>query len=299
MAKTHPILKGLGILSGFILVVFVLIFFYAYLTGGDSKALSFLSGDGVGVLQVEGAIDDSRVVLSELKRFKEAPWIKAIVVRIDSPGGAVAPTQEIFDELQKTQKGKPIIASMGGMATSGGYYIAAACEKIVANPGTLTGSIGVIMQLNNVEELMKKVGVKGYNIKSGVNKDIGSPFQPLSPEGREILQSLVDNVHSQFISAVAKGRGMSEAQVRKLADGRVYSGAQAKELGLVDQFGTLDDAIDFAAKRGGLEENPTVYYSSAEQERWWEKLFFAAIGTRFPTLQRGWLRYEWSPTLLQ
>jgi protease-4 len=299
MAKTHPILKGLGILSGFILVVFVVIFFYAYLTGGDSKALSFLSGDGVGVLQVEGAIDDSRVVLSELKRFKEAPWIKAIVVRIDSPGGAVAPTQEIFDELQKTQKGKPIIASMGGMATSGGYYIAAACEKIVANPGTLTGSIGVIMQLNNVEELMKKVGVKGYNIKSGVNKDIGSPFQPLSPEGREILQSLVDNVHSQFISAVAKGRGMSEAQVRKLADGRVYSGAQAKELGLVDQFGTLDDAIDFAAKRGGLEENPTVYYSSAEQERWWEKLFFAAIGTRFPTLQRGWLRYEWSPTLLQ
>ena len=299
MAKTHPILKGLGILSGFILVVFVLIFFYAYLTGGDSKALSFLSGDGVGVLQVEGAIDDSRVVLSELKRFKEAPWIKAIVVRIDSPGGAVAPTQEIFDELQKTQKGKPIIASMGGMATSGGYYIAAACEKIIANPGTLTGSIGVIMQLNNVEELMKKVGVKGYNIKSGVNKDIGSPFQPLSPEGREILQSLVDNVHSQFISAVAKGRGMSEAQVRKLADGRVYSGAQAKELGLVDQFGTLDDAIDFAAKRGGLEENPTVYYSSAEQERWWEKLFFAAIGTRFPTLQRGWLRYEWSPTLLQ
>jgi protease-4 len=289
----------LGILTGFILVFFVLTFFYAYLTGGDSKALSFLSGDGVGVLQIDGAIDDSRVVLSELKRFKEAPWVKAIVVRIDSPGGAVAPTQEIFDELQKTQKGKPIIASMGGMATSGGYYIAAACEKILANPGTLTGSIGVIMQLNNVEELMKKIGVKGYNIKSGVNKDIGSPFQPLTPEGREILQSLVDNVHGQFISAVAKGRGMSEAQVRKLADGRVYSGAQAKDLGLVDQFGTLDDAIEFAAKRVGLEENPTVYYSSAEQERWWEKLFFAAIGTRFPTSQRGWLRYEWSPALLQ
>ncbi|MET0501501.1 MAG: signal peptide peptidase SppA [Candidatus Binatia bacterium] len=299
MAKTHPILRGLGILTGFILVFFVLTFFYAYLTGGDSKALSFLSGDGVGVLQIDGAIDDSRVVLSELKRFKEAPWVKAIVVRIDSPGGAVAPTQEIFDELQKTQKGKPIIASMGGMATSGGYYIAAACEKILANPGTLTGSIGVIMQLNNVEELMKKIGVKGYNIKSGVNKDIGSPFQPLTPEGREILQSLVDNVHGQFISAVAKGRGMSEAQVRKLADGRVYSGAQAKDLGLVDQFGTLDDAIEFAAKRVGLEENPTVYYSSAEQERWWEKLFFAAIGTRFPTSQRGWLRYEWSPALLQ
>jgi protease-4 len=299
MAKMHPIFKGLGILSGLILVLFVLVFFYAYFTGGDSKALSFLSGDGVGVLQIEGTIDDSRGVMSELKRFKEAPWIKAIVVRIDSPGGAVAPTQEIFDELQKAKKKKPLIASMGSMATSGGYYIASACEKIVANPGTLTGSIGVIMQLSNVEELMKKVGVKGYNIKSGLNKDIGSPFQPLSPEGREILQSLVDNVHSQFVSAVAKGRGMNEAQVRKLADGRVYSGAQAKELGLVDEFGTLDDAIEFAAKRVGLEENPTVYYSSPEEERWWEKMFFVAIGRSFPISQRGWLRYEWSPSLLQ
>jgi protease IV len=299
MTKTHPILKGLGILLGLVLVLFVAVFFYAYLTGGDAKALSLFSGDGVGVLEIDGTIDDSRGVLSELKRFKEAPWVKAIIVRIDSPGGAVAPTQEIFDELQKTKKSKPLIASMGGMATSGGYYIATACEKILANPGTLTGSIGVIMQLNNVEELMKKIGVKGYNIKSGANKDIGSPFQPLSPEGREILQSLVDNVYSQFVSAVAKGRGMNEAQVRKLADGRVYSGAQAKELGLVDQFGTLDDAIELAAKRVGLEENPTVYYSSPEQERWWEKVFFAAIGRRLPTSQRGWLRYEWSPSLLQ
>ncbi len=299
MAKTHPILKGLGILLGLVLVLFVVVFFYAYLTGGDAKAISLFSGDGIGVLEIDGTIDDSRGVLSELKRFKEAPWVKAIVVRIDSPGGAVAPTQEIFDELQKTKKNKPLIASMGGMATSGGYYIATACEKIVANPGTLTGSIGVIMQLNNVEELMEKIGVKGYNIKSGANKDIGSPFQPLSPEGREILQSLVDNVYSQFVSAVAKGRGMNEAQVRKLADGRVYSGAQAKELGLVDQFGTLDDAIEFAAKRVGLEENPTVYYASPEQERWWEKMFFAAIGRRLPTSQRGWLRYEWSPSLLQ
>ena len=299
MAKVHSIVKGLGILSGLILVLFVLVFFYAYLTGGEPRALSFLSGDGVGVLEIEGTIDDSRSVLAELKRFKEAPWIKAVVVRIDSPGGAVAPTQEIFDELEKTKKRKPLIASMGGMATSGGYYVASACEKIVANPGTLTGSIGVIMQLSNVEELMKKVGVKGYNIKSGANKDIGSPFQPLSPEGREILQSLVDNVHSQFVSAVARGRGMSEAQVRKLADGRVYSGAQAKELGLVDQFGTLDDAIELAAQKVGLEENPAVYYSTPQPDRWWEKLFFAALGRRFPVSQRGWLRYEWSPALLQ
>src|SRR5205823_7414144 len=265
MATRHPLLKGLGILGVFILLVFVGVFFFAYLTGGDSKVLSMFAGEGIGVLQIEGTIDDSRDVLNELKRFKEAPWIKAIVVRIDSPGGAVAPTQEIFEEIQRFKKQKPIIASMGGMATSGGYYIATACDKIVANPGTLTGSIGVIMQLNNVEELMKKIGVKGINVKSGANKDLGSPFQTISPEGREILQSLVDNVHSQFVAAVAKGRGMNEAQVRKLADGRVYSGAQAKALGLIDQFGTLEDAIELAAKRGGIEGEPAVYTSRPEQ----------------------------------
>ena len=299
MAKRHPILKGLGLLTGFVLVVFAAAFFYAYLTGGDAKALSLLAGDGVGILQVEGTIDDSRGILTELRRFRDAPWIKAIVLRIDSPGGAVAPTQEIFDELQKVRSRKPLIASMGGMATSGGYYIASACEKIVANPGTMTGSIGVIMQLNNVEELMKKVGVKGQNIKSGANKDIGSPFQSLSPEGRAILQSLVDNVHGQFVSAVANGRGMDEAVVQKLADGRVYSGAQAKDLGLVDELGNLEYAVDLAAKRVGLEESPVVYYSRLEQERWWDRLFFSVTGIQWSGNDRPGLRYEWSLSLLR
>jgi protease-4 len=261
--------------------------------------ISVLAGDGVGVLLIEGAIDDSREILAELKRFKEAPWIKAVVVRIDSPGGAVAPTQEIVDEILRTRKKKPLIASLGGTAASGGYYIASACEKIVANAGTLTGSIGVIMQLSNVEELMKKIGVRGYNIKSGPNKDIGSPFQPLSPQGKEILQSLVDNVHAQFVTAVAKGRGMNEAEVRKLADGRVYSGAQAKDLGLVDQLGSLEHAIDLAAKRAGIEEPPAVYYSQSDEEYWWERMFFALTGQKLFKPESGWLRYEWSPSLLQ
>jgi protease-4 len=299
MARKHYILRGLGLLLVFVLVVFSGTFFYAYLTGGDAKVLSMFSGDGIGVLQIQGAIDDSQTVLTELKRLKEMPWVKAIVVRIDSPGGAVAPTQEIFEEIQRSKKQKPFIASMGGMATSGGYYIAAACDKIVANPGTLTGSIGVIMQLTNVEDLMKKIGVKGVNVKSGQNKDIGSPFQPLSPEGKEILQSLVDNVHGQFVAAVAKGRSMDEAQVRKLADGRVYSGAQAKDLGLIDQFGTLEDAIELAARRVGIEAEPAVYYSRPEQERWWERFFMGAFGRRLPGTERSWLRYEWSPSLLQ
>jgi protease-4 len=299
MANKHPILKGLGLLTGFVLVVFAAVFFYAYFTGGDARALSLLAGDGVGILQVDGTIDDSRDILTELRRFRDAPWIKAIVLRIDSPGGAVAPTQEIFDELQKVRSKKPLIASMAGMATSGGYYIASACEKIVANPGTMTGSIGVIMQLNNIEELMKKIGVKGQNIKSGANKDIGSPFQALSPEGRAILQSLVDNVHGQFVSAVANGRGMDEVEVKKLADGRVYSGAQAKDLGLVDELGNLEYAVDLAAKRVGLEESPVVYYSRLEQVRWWDRLFFSVTGIQWRGSDRPGLRYEWSLSLLR
>jgi protease-4 len=299
MLRNFSILRGLGVLCVLILVMFTGVFFYAYLTGGDSKALSMFAGDGVAVLQIEGAIDDSETVLAELKRFKEMPWVKAIVVRIDSPGGAVAPTQEIFQEIVRSKTEKPFIASMGAMATSGGYYIAAACDQIIANPGSLTGSIGVIMQLSNVEELMKKIGVKATHVKSGPNKDIGSPFQALSPESLKILQSLVDNVHHQFVAAVAKGRRMEEEQVRKLADGRIYSGAQARELGLVDQFGTLRDAIEVAARRAGLEGEPAVYYSRPEQERWWERMFMGVFGRRLPGRERGWLRYEWSPSLLQ
>ncbi|HSK30857.1 MAG TPA: signal peptide peptidase SppA [Candidatus Limnocylindria bacterium] len=299
MAKKHIILRGIGILFVGMLVLFSGVFFFAYLTGGDAKVLSMFSGEGVGVLQIDGAIDDSRGVLDELQRLKAMPWVKAVVVRIDSPGGAVAPTQEIFEEIQRSKKTKPFIASMGSTAASGGYYIAAACDMIVANPGTLTGSIGVIMQLTNLEELMKKVGVRGVNVKSGPNKDIGSPFIPLSPEGREILQSLVDNVHGQFVTAVAKGRGMDEARVRKLADGRIYSGAQAKDLGLVDEFGTLQDAIDVAAKRAGISGEPAVYYSRPERERWWDRVFMGVFGWRLPGRERGWLRYEWSPLMLQ
>jgi protease-4 len=299
MNSRHPILKGLGVLGVFILVVFVFAFFFAYLTGGESKVLSMLSEDGVGVLLIDGAIDDSRQPLSELKRFKEAPWIKAVVVRIDSPGGAVAPTQEIFEEIRKVKAKKPVIASMGGVAASGGYYIASACDKIVANPGTLTGSIGVIMQLANFEDLMRKIGVKGYNVKSGPNKDIGSPFHELSPEGRAILQSLVDNVHGQFVSAVAKARDMDEAVVRKLSDGRIYSGAQAKALGLVDQFGTLEDSIELAAKQAGIDGGPAVYYSRPERESFFDRLFFGVFGVKLPRRETSWLRYEWSPSLLQ
>lgn len=298
MASRHPFLKGLGILFVSVLCFFVVVFLFAYLTGGDSQVLSMLSTEGVGVVVIEGAIDDSRHVVEELKRFDESKGIKAVVVRVESPGGGVAATQEIFDKIKKLREKKPVIASLGGIAASGGYYIASACEKIVANPGTLTGSIGVIMELGNVEELMRKLGLKGYAIKSGPHKDIGSPFRPLSPEGREILQSLVDNVHGQFVRAVAEERKIEEAFVRKLADGRVYSGEQAKELGLVDALGNLDDAVDLAAKRAGIEGTPQIIYSRTERERWWEKMLFSILGRSWGRVERPGLRYEWSPLLI-
>src|SRR5258706_4675002 len=285
MARLRSVLKGLGILFLLVLVFFVAVFFYAYLTGGEAGVLTALGGDSVGVLQIEGAINDSHDPIESLKQFGETKGIKAVVVRIDSPGGSVAPTQEIYEEIEKLRKKKPVIASMGGMAASGGYYIASACDQIVANPGTLTGSIGVIMELGNVEELMKKIGVQGYSIKSGANKDIGSPLKPLSPEGRAILQGLVNNVHGQFVAAVAKGRRMSEEKVRELADGRVYSGEQAKGLGLVDLLGNMEDAVALAAKRVGIKGTPQTVYSRAEQKSWWERMFSS-------TFLRGWAKSE-------
>lgn len=299
MAPRHPFLKGLGILFVAILVFFVAVFFYAYFTGGRDSVLSLLGGEGIGVLVVEGTIDDADLAIKELKRFGEMGGIKAVVVRIDSPGGEVAATQEIYGAIEKLKKKKPVIASLGSMAASGGYYIASACHQIVSNPGTLTGSIGVIMELANVEELMRKVGLKGYSIKSGPHKDVGSPLRPLSPEGRAILQALVDDVHGQFVRAVAKGRNLPEPKVRQLADGRVYSGEQAKRLGLVDQLGNMDDAIDLAATRGGIKGAPEIIYSWGKERNWWERLLFSTFGKRWTQGKAGGLRYEWSPSLLQ
>ncbi|MBI2988828.1 MAG: signal peptide peptidase SppA [Deltaproteobacteria bacterium] len=299
MARGRSLLKGLGILFLSILVFFVAIFFYAYLTGGEVQVLSLLGGEGVGVLEIAGSINDSQEAIRNLKQFGETNGIKAVVVRINSPGGGVAPTQEIFEEIEKVKKNKPVIASLGGMATSGGYYIASACSQVVANPGTLTGSIGVIMELGNMEELLRKIGLKGYNIKSGPHKDIGSPLRPLSAEEKAILQSLVDNVHGQFIRAVAKGRRMSEDKVRALADGRVYSGEQAKGLGLVDLLGNMEDAIDLAAKRGGIKGAPQVIHSRGEDKGWWERLFSSFLGGQWGRGESWGLRYEWSPSFIQ
>ena len=242
--------------------------FWAIVIGGGALILlnallpdlDFSSQDRVALIRIEGVILDAQATISELKQYSENPLVKAIVLRIDSPGGGVVPSQEIHDAVKrvKTKTNKAVIASMGTVAASGGYYIAAATDRIIANPGTLTGSIGVIMEMANFEGLMKKVGVEGVVIKSGRFKDVGSPLRKMSDEERKLLQSVMDDVHHQFIQAVADGRSLEVSDVEPLADGRIYTGRQAKEARLVDELGDLDDAIHIAADIAGMEGEPKV-----------------------------------------
>ena len=216
--------------------------------------------DRIGLIRVEGVILDAKDTVADLKRFGDSSSIKAIVLRIDSPGGGVVPSQEIHDAVQRVRnkQNKTVVASMGTVAASGGYYIAAAADRIIANPGTLTGSIGVIMELVNLEGLLKKVGVEGVVVKSGHYKDIGSPFRKMGTDDRRILQAVMDDVHDQFIEAVAEGRSLDIAAVRTLADGRIFTGRQAVEAKLVDELGDLDDAVRIAADMVGIEGEPTL-----------------------------------------
>ncbi len=215
-------------------------------------------GDKVALVSIEGPIIDSLDVVDEIKEHVKDNAIKAIILRIDSPGGAVGPSQEIYDEVKKASSEKHIVVSMGSIAASGGYYIASPADMIFANPGTLTGSIGVIMEIPNIEGLMTKIGVRTEVIKSGKHKDMASAFRTMEKDDRDILQGVLDNVHEQFIRAVAEGRKLSVDVIRPIADGRIFTGEQAKGLGLVDELGTLEDAIQKAAELAGISGEPEV-----------------------------------------
>jgi len=212
----------------------------------------------IALIRIEGPIMDSKNTIDEIKDYAKDSSIKAILVRIDSPGGAVGPSQEIYAELKKACAKKKVVVSMGSVAASGGYYIASTASRIYANPGTLTGSIGVIMEIPNIEGLMSKIGIKTEVVKSGKNKDIGSAFRKMTPEEKELLQGVMDNVHEQFIKAVADGRHLKTEDVRAIADGRIFTGEQAKEKGLVDELGTIEDAVAAAAKLAGIKEEPEI-----------------------------------------
>jgi protease-4 len=215
-------------------------------------------GEKVALVHVTGVIIDSSNVIKELKDHAKDSSVKAIIIRVNSPGGAVAPSQEIYNEIIKIKEKKKVIISMGAIAASGGYYIAAPADKIVANEGTLTGTIGVIMELPNVSGLMDKIGIETQVIKSGKHKDIASVFKTLSPEEKKILQAVLDDVHDQFIKAVSDSRGMKFEEIKKLSDGRIFTGRMAKKIGLIDELGGLEDAIMLAGELAGIEGEPEV-----------------------------------------
>ena len=246
-------------LRGCLIMVLVVVGFFVLL-GVVSKlgVFSLVRGERVAVLPIDGLITGSDAVIEQLKKFAKDDSVKAIVLRLNTPGGGVGPSQEIYEEVRKIRGKKVILASMGALAASGGYYIACATDKIYANPGTITGSIGVIMQFVNVKNFIEKIGVKGFVIKSGNFKDTGSPIREMNPEERKILQGVIDNVHSQFVNAVVEGRKLERDKVLAIADGRIFSGEQAKELGLVDMLGNQEDAVAEAGKMANIEGEPQV-----------------------------------------
>ncbi len=248
--------------------IFLLFLVFALLLSRCSGGVHGLPGGGerIGVVEINGMLTSSEPAVKQLIEFKDDDSIKAVILRVDSPGGAVAPSQEIHDEVSRVAEMKPVVVSMASVAASGGYYVSIPAQRILANPGTITGSIGVIMQVTNLQELYGKLGLKNQVVKSGEHKDLGSPLRPMSFEDRQILQSVIDDVYDQFVTAVSTGRKLPLDKVKRLADGRIFTGRQAKEAGLIDELGGMQDAIRAAAELAGIVGEPKLVYPPKDKE---------------------------------
>lgn len=259
--------KALGLaIAGVLLVMVVLFLVSISLSGSDRLTVA---RESIAVIEIVGPIMDAESVVEDLDRYAGNDRIPAIVLRLDTPGGAVAPTQEIYSAVLKARKaGKKVIASMGSVAASGGYYIAAACDTVMANPGTITGSIGVIIDFAEFSRLLDKLGVEITVVKSGKFKDIGSFSREMTEEEKELIRGVIMDTYDQFVEAVAEGRRMDPEKVRMYADGRVFTGRQAREYGFVDVLGTYRDALDLAGRITGIGEDPPLVRE--EKERFWD-----------------------------
>ena len=240
---------------------------------------AFRFGEQVGVIEITGVIADPKETLTQLKEFRNNEDVKAIVLRINSPGGGVGPSQEIYEEVRKTSRVKKVVASMGAIAASGGYYVASAADHVMASPGSITGSIGVIMEFANFQELFRKIGVSAFVLKSGEYKDIGFPLREMTAQEKALLQAFIDSVHAQFVAAVAEARKIPKEEIQAIADGRILSGEQAKALGLLDGLGNLEDAIAMAAKLGGIKGEPSVLYAQKRKFSFLEYLLGSSTWT--------------------
>lgn len=296
--QDHPLLFGFFILGGIFLMFWGGVTFFLARIITPSHNDLFSGQAGIGILDVKGVIVSAEEQIKDLSSFRNDDTVKAVIIRIDSPGGAVGASQELFEEIRRTDKVKPVIASMGSVAASGGYYAALGTREIFANPGTITGSIGVIVKFANLKELFDKIGYKREVVKSGALKDIGASDRPLSDTERASLQAMIDNVHSQFIQAVVEQRKLTRETVSGLADGRIFSGEQAKALGLVDSLGNFTDAIEKAATMAGLDSDaPRLIYPEKED---FSLLHFLSQGNAAGTLLNTMLNhfpvlaYQWA-----
>ena len=256
------------------LILFLVVL--ASLRGSEGGTPAF--GPQVAVVEIEGMILDVEDVVRDLRRHRDNPLVRAVVIRINSPGGVVGPTQEVYDAIRRVREaGKPVVASLGAVAASGGYYIACAADRIVAHPTTMTGSIGVIMLNFNVEGLLGKIGVRNETFKAGEHKDLLSPLRGATPEERRIVQSILDSLHARFVSVVRESRPkLDAARITELTDGRIFDASQALAAGLVDAIGSLRDAVAIAQKAAGLEKARVIMYRRSDERR--ENLYSSAGG---------------------
>lgn len=293
--KKHPVLIVFVILGIAVIFLGTAMYFISSFFTSPSPGIGF--SDKIGVIEITGELSDCGDILEQLIDFNKNKNIKAIILRIDSPGGGVGTSQEIYREITKVTETKKVIVSMGDTAASGGYYIASAGDVIVANPGTITGSIGVIMSYIRIDELSKKLGFTLEVIKSGEFKDTGSPYRELTEREKDLMNSVVLNIQEQFIKAVAEGRNLQVEKVREIADGRILSGEMAMELGLVDQLGNFWDAVAVAAELSGIEGEPILVYPEKPKLRFWDVIFQSASRALFKSFSDNIIpviEYRWN-----
>jgi len=282
--RKHPVLLGMVILF----VIALLSYLLFYKAGAHpTKIKTFSSVNRIGVVSINGPIYDSLKISEQLEEFANDGSIIAVVLRVDSPGGSVAASQEIYDAVVELRKSKKVVASMGSIAASGGLLVACAADKIIANPGTITGSISAIMQFANFEELLKKIGLKSSVVKSGKYKDIGSPLRDMTPEERKIIQELVDDIYNQFVDVVVKDRKLSREKVLEIADGRVFSGRRAKEYGLIDDLGDMNYAAKLATQLAGKDGKYELVYPRKKRESVFDYLLESAANRLSDSLKEG------------
>ena len=274
MSKSTKWFLGIFALLAVFGVGFALLFFSLIKSVGESskEVVTIGRGDKLAVVELSGVITSSEDVVRQIKKYRDDKSIKGILLRVESPGGAVVPSQEMYEEVKKTRETKPVVVSMGSLAASGGYYVSCGATRLVANRGTLTGSIGVIGEFLQLQEAMIKLGIGMKTIKSGKLKDAGSSTKKMSEEAEKYFQSLMDDVHEQFITVVERERRLKHSEAVEIADGRVFTGEQAVKMGLVDTLGTFEEAVKIAAELSGIDGEPSIV-KEREKRSFFERMF--------------------------